>query len=417
MNSEIWGFASSPDSDPSSTAITPPASGSGLGTKVRRRPIPRKGHTKSRRGCFNCKRRKVKCQETRPECSNCIRIGLDCEYPDSQPRQLVVRSSLPVGPLAGVPSPLAPLESTPTLFTPADMRLFHHFLVAAYPPLPIRGDDVWRKVATLSHTYDYLMHAMLGLAGSHLEIHGVDFSSQALFHRVRAINLLNQALSTPPTSVSEADARFAAIFALAFQASCMPEGMIEFLSMVKGCHIIGTATLLAYKDSFFKEFTQDGYGESVRKVIGTAPLSLNQEEEKIIQEFLESLHALAPLCTSPLEVRFLAAIERVVNVARVSAAEAFAQFAENYSLIFRATAEEFNPFIDPNHYSAQLLLIHFILIEFQIGYLGLGEAGRRFAYREKSCIAWMEHLAARLPDEYKKYAEWPLNFVRTYLVG
>jgi len=165
------------------------------------------------------------------------------------------------------------------------------------------------------------MHAMLGLAGSHLEIHGVDFSSQALFHRVRAINLLNQALSTPPTSVSEADARFAAIFALAFQASCMPEGMIEFLSMVKGCHIIGTATLLAYKDSFFKEFTQDGYGESVRKVIGTAPLSLNQEEEKIIQEFLESLHALAPLCTSPLEVRFLAAIERVVNVARVSAAE------------------------------------------------------------------------------------------------
>lgn len=98
-------------------------------------------------------------------------------------------------------------------------------------------------------------------------------------------------------------------------------------------------------------------------------------------------------------------------------ASAFAQFAENYSLIFRATAEEFNPFIDPNHYSAQLLLIHFILIEFQIGYLGLGEAGRRFAYREKSCIAWMEHLAARLPDEYKKYAEWPLNFVRTYLVG
>jgi hypothetical protein len=29
----------------------------------------------------------------------------------------------------------------------------------------------------------------------------------------------------------------------------------------------------------------------------------------------------------------------------------------------------------------------------------------------------MEQLAAGLPDEYKKYAEWPMNYVRTELVG
>lgn len=96
---------------------------------------------------------------------------------------------------------------------------------------------------------------------------------------------------------------------------------------------------------------------------------------------------------------------------------AFAQFASHYALINHATKEEFAPFIDPHHYPAQLLLIHFILIEFAIGYLALGDFGRRFAYREKSCIAWMEQLAAALPDEYKKYAEWPMNYVRTELVG
>ncbi|KAL2187570.1 hypothetical protein L209DRAFT_753611 [Thermothelomyces heterothallicus CBS 203.75] len=328
MNSGDASPTSSPDPVPASTAVTPSGSAAELSIRTRRRPVPRKGHTKSRHGCFNCKRRKVKCQESRPECSNCTRIGLECQYPDShQPRQLVVRASLAEGSPAAVPFPLPPLQSTPTLFTPTDMRLFHHFLVSAYPPLPIRGDDVWRDVAPLSHTYDYLMHAMLGLAGSHLGIHGTDYSSRALFHRVKAIRLLNQALSTPAASVAEADARFAATFALAWQASCMSEGMTEFLLMIKGCHIIRNASLLRYKDSLFKAFAQDGYGESIRKVIGTAPLTLAPDQENIIREFLESLHALAPLCRSPLEVRFLAATERVVKVARVSAAQGLSSLA------------------------------------------------------------------------------------------
>lgn len=46
-----------------------------------RRPIPRKGHTKSRRGCYSCKRRRIKCNERHPECSHCLKAGLQCEYP------------------------------------------------------------------------------------------------------------------------------------------------------------------------------------------------------------------------------------------------------------------------------------------------------------------------------------------------
>lgn len=68
------------------------------------RRCPRKGHKKSRRGCFNCKRRKIKvcilmrtrllkpqnsaltiprhqCPETYPSCSNCIKSNTKCEYP------------------------------------------------------------------------------------------------------------------------------------------------------------------------------------------------------------------------------------------------------------------------------------------------------------------------------------------------
>ncbi|EAQ85204.1 hypothetical protein CHGG_09218 [Chaetomium globosum CBS 148.51] len=258
---------------------------------------------------------------------------------------------------------------------------------------------------------------MLGLAASHLDIYGANVSSHALTHRVKAITLLNQALSTRPTSTAEADARFAAIFALAFQASCMPEGMTEFMSMIKGCHVIAKTSLLEYQDSLFKVFTRDGYGNSVRKILGTAPIVLQRKDEDLLSGFLESLRALGPLCTSSLEVRFLASTEHVVKIARVSAAEAFAHFSEHYGLVLHAAPEEYAPFVDPNHYPAQLLLIHFVLIEFAIGYIALGEVGRRFAYREKSCIAWMNQLAANLPERYKKYAEWPMNYVRTELGG
>ncbi|EHY61059.1 hypothetical protein ABEF92_003100 [Exophiala dermatitidis] len=41
-------------------------------------PARRRTHRKSRNGCIHCKRRKVKCDEAKPECSNCVRFGLHC---------------------------------------------------------------------------------------------------------------------------------------------------------------------------------------------------------------------------------------------------------------------------------------------------------------------------------------------------
>lgn len=114
--------------------------------KVRRRPIPRKGHTKSRNGCYNCKRRKIKCQENTPECFNCKRVGLPCEYPGSN--RMVVAST----------SPTYALQTNPTTFNLDDMRFFQHFLITAYPPLPIDGDEAWRDVAAISHEVSQTRH-------------------------------------------------------------------------------------------------------------------------------------------------------------------------------------------------------------------------------------------------------------------
>ena len=77
-------------SSSSSDKATPPSSTSNSSGEVavrasslQKQRLERRGHTKSRRGCYNCKRRRIKCQETRPACGHCTKTGLKCEYPSA----------------------------------------------------------------------------------------------------------------------------------------------------------------------------------------------------------------------------------------------------------------------------------------------------------------------------------------------
>jgi hypothetical protein len=78
-----------------------------------RRPIPRKGHTKSRRGCYSCKRRRIKCNERHPDCNHCIKAGLQCEYP-ANIIQATQRS--PTYGTCPPPQEMGNLRSTPGMF-------------------------------------------------------------------------------------------------------------------------------------------------------------------------------------------------------------------------------------------------------------------------------------------------------------
>ena len=45
--------------------------------------IPRKKHSKSRRGCTMCKKRHIRCDEETPTCRNCAKHQSVCEYPEA----------------------------------------------------------------------------------------------------------------------------------------------------------------------------------------------------------------------------------------------------------------------------------------------------------------------------------------------
>jgi hypothetical protein len=84
--------------------------------------------------------------------------------------------------------------------------------------------------------YDFLIHSMLGLGASHLSLcTNEDYTSQALSHRVQAMKALNAQLSRPNPSTKDGDAAFGAVMSLTFQSSYMADGMLDFISMVRGC--------------------------------------------------------------------------------------------------------------------------------------------------------------------------------------
>lgn len=162
----------------------------------------RKPHRKSRNGCTECKRRRVKvfdpplsspcfnrqsllkCNEQQP-CQNCIKYESDCVFRTdlSQKRQWSVPtkaspskedrtvSTSVIGAMESLAGPsLCKLGRTAD-FEARDLVLMHHFSTTVAKTLSYRQDiqDVWGiELPKEAYSCDYLMHGLLALSALHL---------------------------------------------------------------------------------------------------------------------------------------------------------------------------------------------------------------------------------------------------------
>lgn len=147
---------------------------------------PRLAHKKSRKGCKRCKVRRVKCDETHPECSNCTKHGVSCEYSNHAPCQ-----SEPVQPppesngsqsSAKSPiclaSPYSDLEETTNLSEPderreLELRLLHHFITIVTYTFPACNEQRYRDLWTIDAVrsgfqHAFLFNAILAISALHL---------------------------------------------------------------------------------------------------------------------------------------------------------------------------------------------------------------------------------------------------------
>ncbi|KAK8086989.1 hypothetical protein PG994_001963 [Apiospora phragmitis] len=201
---------------------------------AKKQRLERQGHTKSRRGCYNCKRRRIKCPETYPSCGHCTKAGLNCEYP-------------------AMPQVTHQPQHRIPLFSLQDMRFVQHFLLNCVPHHPLGNEAIWtHEMACLSQNvkyspqsscqHEYLMHAMLGLAASDLLGKDASLLPFAIAHRIKAIKAIKKTLNDVPKNnmFEEGNALVATCFALTFQSVLLDDGMTEFMTFCRGVVLVAT---------------------------------------------------------------------------------------------------------------------------------------------------------------------------------
>ncbi|KAK1907739.1 hypothetical protein P3342_006068 [Pyrenophora teres f. teres] len=138
------------------------------------RVAKRKTHTKSRKGCFQCKSRHTKCNEARPRCGNCVRLDINCTFPfipESYSGSPQTSPSV-TSPYVDVVAPESPdlASNSPELHI-ADLRLLHHWTKTCakslHPNPANRSAAFQNEFVELGFEYPFLLHGFLALSAIH----------------------------------------------------------------------------------------------------------------------------------------------------------------------------------------------------------------------------------------------------------
>lgn len=163
-------------------------------------------------------------------------------------------------------------------------------------------------LVTNTSQFECLAHAVLALGASHLSRHGnVDYTPQALHHRVAAIKLVNEQLTNPPEGTAGADALFGAVVCLTTQTSLLSDGMCEYLTMTRGGYLIALNIMTDMEKSVFGMLTDEGHVKALSAIV-----SPQEQDFSLAAGFMQSLQQLQPLCKEPYEILYYDALVQCI---------------------------------------------------------------------------------------------------------
>lgn len=253
------------------------------------------------------------------------------------------------------------------------------------------------------------MHAMLGLAASHLSVTTrADYTGLALQHRVKAIQGFNDALSKTNRSGSDGDALLAAVYAITFQSSYLSDGLRDFLTMIRGCALVSIQ--LAQEDipiSF--SITLEEHHEFMKSRLHDLP----NIAEEFVKGAQESLAALSPLITEE-DHNHTAykALVACVDAAEIGGPPAYYKFIAIHNALYSMGHQAFQDFIDTKNDIGLLLLGHFVALELIMSPIYSREwKGRVLNVPMNGIIDWVSKVNDELSEPLKHYLAWPNSIV------
>ncbi|KAJ5652871.1 hypothetical protein N7507_010297 [Penicillium longicatenatum] len=164
----------------------------------------RKAHKKSRHGCIECKRRHVKCDETRPKCVNCNVSRRRCSFEDLvskahalvQPSRFKPKRTVQKNDISQQSSNVADarvIHDSPPV-NKLHLELFHHFLHDILKLLDLNELSTEGSIDMTSYilTAPFLMNQILAFSALHLSILRLERQE---FYQYHSCQLQTHALS------------------------------------------------------------------------------------------------------------------------------------------------------------------------------------------------------------------------------
>ncbi|KAK8135317.1 hypothetical protein PG984_003257 [Apiospora sp. TS-2023a] len=203
---------------------------------------PRRSHTKSRKGCENCKRRHIRCDENFPQCRNCTKHKVRCPYNDvpvpddrsatpDKPDLMwtpEIEGAIELWQQTGVfPFPNLNIYPTPApqYYSMEDLRLIYHVAAICHElgNIDANGFTLWTRhiptILKIGATNSYVMHALLAFSAMHIAFltDCPIVGNMAYEHRGIALKGLHEGIGT--FSRESSDAVLAASLVLSWQAT------------------------------------------------------------------------------------------------------------------------------------------------------------------------------------------------------
>ena len=269
--------------------------------------------------------------------------------------------------------------------------------------------------------HSYLLSALLALGASHLTrtAPGVDYHTQAIAHRGHAIEGLNKALTKTDRFHGDADAMLAACYALTFQSSYMADGLLDFLTMIRGC------ALVTWKVQEEGEPTAFNVESDVHLRIMNPRLDhLPVVDRAIATAAINALTEVQPILRTPMAHSFHRALLNCVISLQQSSRAGYLNFIQLYHVFYELNHEEFAAFVDPNNVVIQMLLAYFIAIQAVMAPLAQYEWPERADQVRPEILLgivdWLDKIVEKMPEHMQPYLRWPAAIaccVRAEIVG
>ncbi|KAJ5097228.1 hypothetical protein N7456_007949 [Penicillium angulare] len=291
----------------------------------------RRTHTKSRRGCRNCKLRRTKCDEGQPQCTKCLSFGVVCNYnpshgADLEPSWQATPSKikqLPLNQMVFNASPEAPMlrlsvgvGDGPRSFTmdPDSLARLDRFQKRTV--FTFGGQSAFRvyqnDVTRLAIKHPFLMHIILAITATHdrylsVTLNNSKRSLSEAYHSARGATLLVEKLSNP-IMYEDRDAIWASAAMLGIASMTSVDASdpaeawpmkkfnpsdLDWLNMAVGKEAIWRATNPLRPDSIFH-----GMADDFRALMHRPPLRALEEIPKDFVHLL-SLDGPVPLDKNP----------------------------------------------------------------------------------------------------------------------